>query len=151
MKMRITMLPVASAFLLSSALVVSACGKTPPQSANGEGAAAETAGHAEDGALKLSADEVRRAGIKLEALVAGTVADSLTVTATIQANQDRIARVAPTQKPRRRQRSRPCSTRPQARSRRPRRNRAAPHRRTACRCWLQSFGLQWFWRGTGLS
>ena len=77
MKMRITMLPVASAFLLSSALVVSACGKTPPQSANGEGAAAETAGHAEDGALKLSADEVRRAGIKLEALVAGTVADRI--------------------------------------------------------------------------
>lgn len=95
MKMRITMLPVASALLLSGVLVVSACGKTPPQSANGEGPVAETAGHAEDGALKLSADEVRRAGIKLEALVAGTVADSLTVTATIQANQDRIARVAP--------------------------------------------------------
>ena len=49
----------------------------------------------EGGGLKLSAEEAQRAGIKTEALASQAFADSITVTATIRANQDRIARVAP--------------------------------------------------------
>lgn len=49
----------------------------------------------EGGGLKLSAEEAKRAGIKVETLELLTFADSITVTATIHPNQDRIARVAP--------------------------------------------------------
>jgi len=45
--------------------------------------------------LKLSAEDVERAGIKTETLVPAAGADVVTVTATIKANQDRFARVAP--------------------------------------------------------
>ncbi len=51
--------------------------------------------HAEAGNLKLSAEDAARAGIKLEAVAPRASTDSVTVTATIRANQDRIARVAP--------------------------------------------------------
>lgn len=47
------------------------------------------------GGLKLSAEEVQRAGVKVETLASLAFADSITVTATIRPNQDRIARVAP--------------------------------------------------------
>ena len=49
----------------------------------------------EGGGLKLSAEEAQRAGIKVETLASLAFADSITVTATIRPNQDRIARVAP--------------------------------------------------------
>lgn len=49
----------------------------------------------EGGGLKLSAEEAKRAGIKVETLELLAFADSITVTATIHPNQDRIARVAP--------------------------------------------------------
>jgi cobalt-zinc-cadmium efflux system membrane fusion protein len=49
----------------------------------------------EGGELKLSAEEVQRAGVKVETLASLAFADSITVTATIRPNQDRIARVAP--------------------------------------------------------
>ena len=49
----------------------------------------------EGGGLKLSTEEARRAGIKTEALASQAFAESISVTATIRANQDRIARVAP--------------------------------------------------------
>ena len=51
--------------------------------------------HKEEGGLKLSAEEAQRAGIKLEKLAEQGFADSVTVTATIRPNQDRVARVAP--------------------------------------------------------
>lgn len=51
--------------------------------------------HAEKEGLKLSPEEAQRAGIKLEALKAQAVTDSIAVTATIRPNQDRIARIAP--------------------------------------------------------
>ena len=51
--------------------------------------------HQEEGGLKLSADNAQRAGIKLETLAAQSLADTVTVTATIRPNQDRVARVAP--------------------------------------------------------
>ena len=56
---------------------------------------AKAEGAHEEGGLKLSAEEARRAGIKLETLAPQSFAGTVTVTATIHANQDRIARVAP--------------------------------------------------------
>lgn len=50
--------------------------------------------HTESAGLKLSPEEVQRAGIKVEPLKTETVNDVITVTATIRPNQDRIARVA---------------------------------------------------------
>ena len=47
------------------------------------------------GELKLSPEDAQRAGLKVEALVKQAIGGSITVTATIHANQDRIARVAP--------------------------------------------------------
>lgn len=60
--------------------------------AKAEGKPAESG---EKEGLKLSAEEVQRAGIKLEAVQPQARVDSITVTATIRPNQDRIARVAP--------------------------------------------------------
>lgn len=60
--------------------------------AKAEGKPAESG---EKEGLKLSAEEVQRAGIKLEAVQPQVRVDSITVTATIRPNQDRIARVAP--------------------------------------------------------
>lgn len=58
--------------------------------ANGKGGE-----HAENAGLRLSPEEIERAGIKLEQLKTEVVNDAVTVTATIRPNQDRIARVAP--------------------------------------------------------
>ena len=79
-----------------------ACGKgdnTAPAKAASAAAADKGEPKKEDGkeggGLKLSAEEAQRAGIKVEALASQAFADSITVTATIRPNQDRIARVAP--------------------------------------------------------
>ena len=55
--------------------------------------AAAEAGH-DEAMLKLSTEEIARAGIKLERLQAAPVTDALEVTASIQPNQDRFARIA---------------------------------------------------------
>ena len=85
-----------TAGVLLSALVACGGGKPAESRAPTETKAASKAegGH-EAGGLKLSAEEVQRAGIKVEALAQQAFADSITVTATIRPNQDRIARVAP--------------------------------------------------------
>ncbi|MBL8525747.1 MAG: efflux RND transporter periplasmic adaptor subunit [Betaproteobacteria bacterium] len=51
-------------------------------------------GH-EEGTIKLSEDEVKLAGVRVELIQEQEVADQLVVTATIQANQDRLAHLAP--------------------------------------------------------
>ena len=51
--------------------------------------------HDEKGGLKLSEEEAKRAGLRVEALALQAVADTLTVTATVRPNQDRVARIAP--------------------------------------------------------
>lgn len=79
-----------SAVLLFPAL--SACGGGKPAAEPQEAPKAEAK---EAEGLKLSAEEARRAGIKVEALAQQAFADAITVTATIRPNQDRIARVAP--------------------------------------------------------
>ena len=89
-------LSLLTAGVLLSGLV--ACGGSKPaeNKAPAEAKAASKAeGSHEAGGLKLSAEEVQRAGIKVEALAQQAFADTITVTATIRPNQDRIARVAP--------------------------------------------------------
>ena len=91
-------LPAALAMILAAALTLSACGGGKPEAeakAVPEKAAAKGDEHGDKDGIKLSEEEARRAGIKLETLAAQAVVDSVTVTATIQANQDRVARVAP--------------------------------------------------------
>lgn len=53
------------------------------------------AGHGEAEPLKLSAEAIDAAGIKVEELVVQEISEQLTVTATIRPNQDRITHVAP--------------------------------------------------------
>jgi cobalt-zinc-cadmium efflux system membrane fusion protein len=50
------------------------------------------AGHGEGETLKLSAEAIEAAGIKVEELAAQEISEQLIVTATIRPNQDRIAR-----------------------------------------------------------
>ncbi|MEO8628922.1 MAG: efflux RND transporter periplasmic adaptor subunit [Betaproteobacteria bacterium] len=83
------------------------CGKTEnAQSAKPEHAADKAPAHTEageapgehtdgSGAIRLSDDEIRIAGITVEALQPQDAPEELTLTATIQANQDRLAHVAP--------------------------------------------------------
>lgn len=93
-------------FLLASVALAStlvACGKgesAAPSKAASSAAAGDKGEPKkeegkEGGGLKLSAEEAQRAGIKVETLASLAFADSITVTATIRPNQDRIARVAP--------------------------------------------------------
>lgn len=69
--------------------------KSPAAAASSATAVEKGAEHDEKGALKLSDEEARRAGIRVEALELQAVADTLTVTATVRPDQDRVARVAP--------------------------------------------------------
>ena len=93
----------AIAGVVALALGLSACGKGET-AATGKAASSAAAGEKgepkkeeakEGGGLKLSAEEAQRAGVKVETLASLAFADSITVTATIRPNQDRIARVAP--------------------------------------------------------
>ena len=51
--------------------------------------------HGAEGRLKLSTEDIKTAGIKIEELKAQSLVDQVVLTATIRANQDRIAHVAP--------------------------------------------------------
>lgn len=51
--------------------------------------------HAEGNGLKMSSEEMATAGIKVAPLQEQTINEQIIVTATIQANQDKLARVAP--------------------------------------------------------
>ena len=88
-------LGIAAVFAV--ALFLSACGK---DAATGLDAAKEAEakgekGHAEGKELTLTAEEATRAGIKVESIKAEKLSSSVSVTATIQADEDRIARVSP--------------------------------------------------------
>jgi cobalt-zinc-cadmium efflux system membrane fusion protein len=85
------------------AVALAACGggdKKPTAEAK-SGADQKTAEKHEDGKhdegnlIKLSDEEAKRAGIQIQPLQPQSQADVVTVTATIRANQDKIARVAP--------------------------------------------------------
>ena len=51
--------------------------------------------HRDEGLLKLSQEEIQRAGIRVETLEEAEVKDELVVTATVKPNQDAVVRVAP--------------------------------------------------------
>jgi len=67
-------------------------GKSPAE-VNGKGGQKDE--HGAEGLLKLTADEVMAAGIKVEEAKPQSLVDQVVLTATIRANQDRIAHVAP--------------------------------------------------------
>lgn len=80
-----------SALLLATAFVLAGCGDKPasaPQPENHEE-------KPEEKPLALSGEEAQRAGIEVRQLELQAQAGQVTVTATIQANQDRLAHVAP--------------------------------------------------------
>ncbi len=95
--------------LFLAALALAGCGKSEPPKADAavqKHAAAEKPGehkdkdeaghgHDEEEQLKLGAEEIAAAGIKIEELQEQEVSEQLTVTATIRPNQDRLAHVAP--------------------------------------------------------
>lgn len=89
---------------LAVAIASSACGDSQGQ----KQAAGKTDGHAEgehaenEGGhdeekeeLTLTTEEAQRAGIKVEAVQPQPLSDTVTVTATIRPDQDRLARIAP--------------------------------------------------------
>ena len=74
--------------------LLAACGESKTAPVEKPAAAAAEKAKEQEG-IKLSKEEVDRAGIALEELKAQTLTDTVTVTATIRPNQDRIARIAP--------------------------------------------------------
>lgn len=96
----------ASALILV-ALLMAGCGKGE-QAKDSAGAttgtsrgpstaavASGSAGHSTEPGLKLSAEELQAAGVKVAPLQEQDVNEQVVVTATIQANQDKLARIAP--------------------------------------------------------
>ncbi len=78
--------------LVAIALFSSGCDR---DAEGAEAKAAPAAEHQEGSELVLTAAEAERAGIQVQALQAQAGTDVVAVTATIKANQDRLARVAP--------------------------------------------------------
>jgi len=60
-----------------------------------KGKGKEEGQHKDEGRIKLSAEEIARAGVKVEPLQPRRIADTLEVTATIGPNRERIANVLP--------------------------------------------------------
>jgi cobalt-zinc-cadmium efflux system membrane fusion protein len=69
--------------------------KAPASKKGEKGKADQQDEHGAEGRLILSAEEIKTAGIKVEQLKAQSLVDQVVLTATIRANQDRIAHVAP--------------------------------------------------------
>ena len=92
----------ALALALAMAIGLSGCGKTDSAPSASQGASQaegqagkEKGGHSESSEeLTLSADEAERAGIKVEQVKAQPLGETISVTATIRPDQDRLARVA---------------------------------------------------------
>lgn len=76
---------------MAALAALAGCGDKKAQA---EKPGAEAAEKKESG-LKLSAEEIQRAGVQVTPLQAQTADDVVKVTATIKANQDRAARIAP--------------------------------------------------------
>ena len=86
-----------AALLLASA-ILAGCGAKHAPEQDAKPAESQPEKPGEQGAgkrLALSADDARRAGIQVRKLELQENADQVTVTATIQVNQDRLAHVAP--------------------------------------------------------
>lgn len=82
--------------LILAALFLAACGSEQSATpAKGEAKAAEADEHAGENLIKLSEEELKRAGVRVETIEATELAGELTLTATVQPNQDALAHVAP--------------------------------------------------------
>ena len=94
-----------AAALAAAVLLAAGCSEKESGEAKAESKAAarkdekgkgkEGAEHKDEGLIKLTAEEITRAGVKVEPLQAQRVADTLEVTATIGSNRERIAKVLP--------------------------------------------------------
>ncbi len=78
-----------------SATLLAGCGKEPEAPEQGATQPEKTEEQGAGALLTLSNEEAQRAGIKVQKLEFQEKAEQVTVTATIQANQDRLAHVAP--------------------------------------------------------
>ena len=78
--------------VLAVFLALGGCGD---KVAKGEEPVKQEAAGKEEKGLKLTAEEQALAGIKFEEVSSRTFEDSVSVTATIRPNQDRIAKIAP--------------------------------------------------------
>lgn len=81
------------ALLVLAALVSSGCDRSNGAPSDDAGKKAES--QREDKVLKLADEELKAAGVRTEELSPQTLVDRVVLTATIRANQDRIAHVAP--------------------------------------------------------
>lgn len=83
--------------ILASVFALAACNKPDASKAEAktEQSSPKKDEHGEAGRLKLSAEEINTAGIEIKELKAQSLIDQVVLTATIRANQDRIAHVAP--------------------------------------------------------
>lgn len=90
-----SLISTLSAVVLVSVLTACGGGKPAESKEAKEGKEAKAEGAKEAGGIKLSAEDAARAGLKVETLAQQAFTDTVTVTATIRPNQDRIARVAP--------------------------------------------------------
>jgi cobalt-zinc-cadmium efflux system membrane fusion protein len=84
------------ALALAGAMTLAACGAKDEHAAEGDkhGEHAE-GGHTEEEELTLSSEEAERAGVKVEELKPQVLGETVSVTATIHADADKLARVAP--------------------------------------------------------
>lgn len=96
-KHRLLAASLTAILIATVAIALTACGDSDKPVVTEKPATIETKEKepGEKEGLKLSAEETTRAGIKTEVLKSQTITDSLTVTATIRVNQDRVARIAP--------------------------------------------------------
>ncbi len=86
----------ALALALVAALTLAGCGKKDgAETAKAEQGEKKEEGHSESEGLTLTSEEATRAGIKVEPIAQQATAGSVVVTASIQPDQDKIARVAP--------------------------------------------------------
>ena len=91
--------------VVAMAMSLAACGKSGEKDehaagekhSDAEGGGKKEGEHKEEAAqeLTLTTEEAERAGIKVQAMTAESVGESLVVTATIEPNQERVAKVAP--------------------------------------------------------
>ncbi|HQS41722.1 MULTISPECIES: efflux RND transporter periplasmic adaptor subunit [unclassified Polaromonas] len=81
--------------VLAILLMLGGCGDKSAKGVEPAKQEAKAESGKEEKGLKLTAEEQERAGIKLEEVSSRTFEDSVSVTATIRPNQDRIAKISP--------------------------------------------------------
>ena len=88
-------MPLAAITLAVSVAFASGCGSEGQAQHKDEQAGAKESEHKDEGLIKLSDEEASRAGVRTVALEERQLADTFRVTATVEANRERIAHVLP--------------------------------------------------------